>query len=143
MPSLWVRLTWLKATWTQGRSDGTEIDSCATDYEATGGNRLQRYNHKGWRMRKELHECQRSRIFPSLPKGGFYPMVWSFVYLQSMAMSRLFDSIRHCHLVMLVYVGCFPRIADPHIWHRHCSQIPVFLYHIRRQMAFLLLVFVM
>jgi hypothetical protein len=36
MLSSWVRLTRQKATWTQGRSDGIEIGSCATDCEATG-----------------------------------------------------------------------------------------------------------
>jgi hypothetical protein len=36
IPSSWARLMRQKATWTQERSDGTEIGSCTMASEATG-----------------------------------------------------------------------------------------------------------
>lgn len=43
---------------------------------------------------------------------------------------------------MLLNIGGLPRVADPHIRNSHCSKISVVVKHVRRQMAFLVLVFV-
>src|SRR2546429_496857 len=95
------------------------------------GNRLQQYNHKDWRMRKELYECQRNLIFPSFSKGGFYhgvvlclppkhsnvPSIWLHSSLPSrhVCLCRLLPTdSRSIHLAPSLQLNtCFPLSYPP------------------------------